>query len=423
MVVIEPTGTGQRQGAEYTDFAHTGPGTLAGRYMRLFWQPVQKSADLASGQTRPIRVLGEDLTLYRGEGGAAHVVAYRCAHRGTQLSTGWVEGDCIRCFYHGWKYDGTGQCVEMPAEDASFPPKVQIRGYPTQEYLGLIWAYLGDAERGDTGAFRAPPLRRFPQLEAESEDVIRTTIGGNLMPFNYVNNLENDPAHVPFVHRSTGFFQDVPQVESEETEYGSAESVSTASRGFIGYVHRIMPNTRLFTIPIPDGGWTEFMLWLVPVDDEHHRGFGVLMNHVTPESAARFRAWRAARDTASAAAHNGSREAPPQSSGAEQVGAEKRWLPPNAAAINATAAAVLRGEQRMDDLEDRSVIELIQDVVSQWGQGAIRDREHERLGRSDKGVILLRRLWERELRALAEGRPLKQWTIPERMELSPTYHG
>ena len=62
-------------------------------------------------------------------------------------------------------------------------------------------------------------------------------------------------------------------------------------------------------------------------------------------------------------------------------------------------------------------------LVSQWGQGTIRDREHERLGTSDRALIVLRQIWDRELRALAEGRPLKQWTIPERMELSPTYHG
>ncbi|HZR98209.1 MAG TPA: Rieske 2Fe-2S domain-containing protein [Chloroflexota bacterium] len=389
MVAIEPTPARERRAKEYTDFAHTGPGTLAGRYLRLYWQPVMKSADLEAGHAKPIRILSEDFTLYRGEGGAPHVVAYRCAHRGTQLSTGWVEGDCIRCFYHGWKYDHTGQCVEMPAEDPSFPPKVKIKSYPTEEYLGLIWAYLGEGE--------APPLRRFPQLEEErpSEGVVRQTLGGNVLPFNYVNNLENDPAHVPFVHRSTAFFQDIPQVESEETEYGSRESVTTEARGFIGYVHRIMPNTRLFTIPVPDGGWAEFFLWLVPVDDAHHMGFGVLMNHLTPEAQAKFR----------------------------ERGAGKRWLPRNAAKLEETAAAVLRGELRIEEVEDKSTIELVQDMVSQWGQGVIRDREHERLGRSDRGVILLRGLWERELRALAESRPLKQWTIPERLELSPTYHG
>src|SRR6266542_3694406 len=88
------------------DFAHTGPGTPAGRFLR------------------------EDYTLYRGEEGQVHLVDFRCAHRGTQLSTGWVEGDCIRCFYHGWKYDGAGQCVEQPAEDAGFASKVRIRSYP-----------------------------------------------------------------------------------------------------------------------------------------------------------------------------------------------------------------------------------------------------------------------------------------------------
>src|SRR5262249_29565161 len=211
-----------------------------------------------------IRIMGEDFTLYRGEGGQARVVANRCAHRGTQLSTGWVEGDCIRCFYHGWKYDGAGQCVEQPAEDAGFAAKVRIPSYPTEEFLGRIWAYFGDAATQDTTRV-APPLRRFPQLECETDDVIRQTIGGNVQPYNFVNNLENDPAHVPFVHRSTAFFQDIPQVRGEETEYGSREYVSTASRGFIGFVHRIMPNTRLFTLPLPDRAWPAFTLWPPPL--------------------------------------------------------------------------------------------------------------------------------------------------------------
>src|SRR5437868_10725311 len=88
------------------DFAHTGPGTLAGRYLRSFWQPVYPSGQLSAGRAMPIRIMSEDFTLYRGESGEAHLVAFRCAHRGTQLSTGWVEGDELRCFYHGWKYDG-----------------------------------------------------------------------------------------------------------------------------------------------------------------------------------------------------------------------------------------------------------------------------------------------------------------------------
>ena len=128
------------------DFVHTGPGTIAGRYLRRFWQPVYVAERLKAGQAMPIRIMGEDFTLYRGESGAPYVVDFRCAHRGTQLSIGWVEGECIRCFYHGWKYNGIGQCVEQPAEGESFAAKVKIRSYPTREYLGLVFAYFGDGE-------------------------------------------------------------------------------------------------------------------------------------------------------------------------------------------------------------------------------------------------------------------------------------
>jgi 5,5'-dehydrodivanillate O-demethylase len=80
---------------DHADYVHVGPGTLGGRYLRRFWHPVYLAADLPAGHAKPIRILGEDLTLYRGEDGTPHVVAPRCAHRGTPLSTGWVEGDRI----------------------------------------------------------------------------------------------------------------------------------------------------------------------------------------------------------------------------------------------------------------------------------------------------------------------------------------
>src|SRR6188508_1370236 len=161
----------------YQDFLRTGPGTVAGRYMRMFWHPVYRAQDLPAGRALPLRIMSEDFTLYRGEGGTPHLVAFRCAHRGTQLSTGWVEGDQLRCFYHGWKYEGSGQCVEMPAEDPSFPPKVRIASYPTEEYLGLIFAYLGEG--------KPPPLPRYRWLEPKS------MLGAfsYTWPSNYYNNI------------------------------------------------------------------------------------------------------------------------------------------------------------------------------------------------------------------------------------------
>ena len=115
--------------------------------MRRFWHPVARSEDLPAGTAKPIRIMSEDFTLYRGAGGAAHLTAFRCAHRGTQLSTGWVEEDNIRCFYHGWVYDASGQCIDQPAEkDESFAAKIKIRSYPAEDYLGLVFAYLGEGD-------------------------------------------------------------------------------------------------------------------------------------------------------------------------------------------------------------------------------------------------------------------------------------
>ena len=110
--------------------------------------------------------VGNSVTLYRGENGSPHVIGFRCAHRGTQLSVGWVEGDCLRCFYHGWKYDGSGQCVEQPAESKPFAEKIQIQSYPVTEYLGLIFGYMVKAE---------PPPPRYPKLESPeiSLDLVR----------------------------------------------------------------------------------------------------------------------------------------------------------------------------------------------------------------------------------------------------------
>src|SRR5262245_41698174 len=97
------------------DFVQTGPGTHAGRYLRMFWQPVFHSIDLAVGRAMPLRIMSESFTLYRGTTGRVFLVDFRCPHRGFQLAAGWVEGENLRCFYHGWKFAGDGRCIEQPA--------------------------------------------------------------------------------------------------------------------------------------------------------------------------------------------------------------------------------------------------------------------------------------------------------------------
>ena len=126
--------------AHFPDYISVGPGTPTGTFLRKFWQPVYESARLGAGRAVPLRIMGEDFTLYRGQSSKAFVVDSRCAHRGALLSIGRVEGDTLACLYHGWTYDGSGQCIAQPPEKRSFASTVRIRSYPAQEYLGLVFA-------------------------------------------------------------------------------------------------------------------------------------------------------------------------------------------------------------------------------------------------------------------------------------------
>ncbi len=378
----------------YKDFVHTGPGTLAGRYMRLFWQPVYRAQDLAPGQAVPIRIMSEDFTLYRGEGGISHLVAFRCAHRGTQLSVGWVEEDCIRCFFHGWKYDGSGQCVEQPGGDESYAKKVRIRSYPTKEYLGLIFAYFGE---GDPS-----PLQRYPEFEGPGILDVQST---DMWPCNYFNRLDNagDPVHVPFVHReSRGRVKiqpPIPELLADETEYGIKYSREYPG-GKSGVRHYFMPNIVQITLPVrldkiflddsPSGGvMNNRLLWRVPIDDNNCIAFGWTITPLTGDKAKEFQQRR------------------------QQV---PRTPGPSVAELG---DAVLTGKLRIKDIGniDNYKLILVEDYIAQVGQGTMVNHPNDHLHRTDVAIILLRKIWERELRALAEGRPVKPWKRPESLNL------
>jgi 5,5'-dehydrodivanillate O-demethylase len=367
--------------ADYNDFVHTGPETLAGRYMRLFWQPVYRSKDLHAGHAKPIRIMSEDFTLYRGEQGAAHVVAFRCAHRGTQLSAGWVEGDCLRCAYHGWKYDGSGQCIEQPVEEKPFVQKIRIRSCPTTEYLGLIFAYFGEG--------KPPPLPCYPHFEIEG---LLDTLSNALWPCNFFQHLENagDAAHLPFTHRDSYFSADarsgIPRAISRaETSWGLVTRV-TFPGGATQIYNFGMPNIHDIRIPAPDPEipWDDRIAWTVPVDDDVCVTFRVRLLPITGAAAERY------------------------------LARQQSALSSDGPTAPELGAAVLSGKIRFQDLRDsaKNAIAYVnaQDYVVQVGQGRIADRTNEHLGRSDLGVILFRKIWQRELRALKGSRPLKKWT-------------
>src|SRR5574341_734257 len=120
-----------------------GPGTQMGALLRRYWFPIAATAQLDEDPVRPVRLLGENLTLFRSERGELGLIAERCAHRGISMAYGIPQANGLRCAYHGWTYDTEGHVVDMPFEPACLPLK--ITAYPVEALGGLVWAYMGPA--------------------------------------------------------------------------------------------------------------------------------------------------------------------------------------------------------------------------------------------------------------------------------------
>jgi len=375
----------QGQEVDANDFTHTGPGTLAGKFFRQFWLAIFQSKDLGVEWSKPIHILGEHLTIFRGSSGQAYLVGNRCAHRGVQLSTGMVEGEGIRCIYHGWKYDGSGQCVDQPSEPCSFADTVRIKSYPCREYLGLIFAYMGDGE--------PPPMPRYPHFEGDgvrySHQLVR--------PINFFQNLENsiDEVHIGFLHANSPYqgniSEHVPVISTEETEYGLAQlgaRINGTSRAT--YYHP--PTTTSWAQPPTypeETDWRDMLGFRVPIDDFSHITHTITFAKVPPQKRASFLDRRKAEwDELSKL---------PQ---AERI-----------------ADDVLAGRMRFKDIPYRgngADMTRIQDRIALMAQGTIADRNREVLGQADVAIKLLRAIWRREMTALRDGTPPKKWanTIP-----------
>jgi 5,5'-dehydrodivanillate O-demethylase len=167
----------------------TGPGTPMGELLRRYWHPVATLADLEKDAVRAVRLLSEDLTLFRTKKGELGLIGDRCAHRAISLAYGIPQENGLRCAYHGWTYDPVGQVVDMPFEPACLPLK--IKAYPVQELAGLIFGYLGPQP--------APLLPRWDLLVRTD---MNKTITPTLLPCNWLQCMDNslDPAHFEHLH-------------------------------------------------------------------------------------------------------------------------------------------------------------------------------------------------------------------------------
>lgn len=322
-----------------------GPDTPAGTLLRRYWQPVLVGHELAAGEARPVRVLGEELTVYRAADGAVHAVDGRCAHRGTSLHLGWVEDGCIRCMYHGWMFDGEGQCVDAPAEREGFAASVRIGSHPVREYADLIFVHLGKGP--------PPELPRYPELDDPGVTVVGGIRPPGTWPVNWFQLVENDvdPVHLSFVHRaSQPFTRELPDFSVEPMPGGLA----LVQRRTTGIRRTWMHFPQLIHIPMrpPSGDEQEyhFFNWVVPEDDAS--SFFIATVAVPPELADRAHEFVAGRT-----------------------------MPPGA------AEAIMAGDRRPASTTE-------EDYAAMVGQGSIADRAHERLGRSDVGVVALRRMFQ-----------------------------
>jgi len=125
-----------------------GPGTPMGGLLRRYWMPIGGASELDQASIKPIRLMGEDLVLYKDLGGRYGLVDRHCPHRRADLSYGWVENLGIRCGYHGWLLEETGRCIEQPYEDIVNPnnrakERCGNKAYPVRELAGLLWTYMG----------------------------------------------------------------------------------------------------------------------------------------------------------------------------------------------------------------------------------------------------------------------------------------
>jgi 5,5'-dehydrodivanillate O-demethylase len=336
-----------------------GRGTRMGDLLRRYWMPIAAVSEFSEQSVRPVRLLGEDLVLYRDGSGTYGLLDRHCGHRRADLCYGWTEDRGLRCHYHGWMWDQAGRCLQQPFEEiahpeARFKDRVHITAYPVEEKAGLLWAYLGP-----TPAPLVPTWEPFTWKNGFVQIVFSE------VPCNWFQCQENsiDPVHFEWLHGNwsrilRGGEGPAPpghlKLAFDEFEFGFTyrrilEGQSeTDELWTVGRVC-LWPNC-LFT-----GGHFE---WRVPIDDGHTLSVGWFFDRV-PNEMEPF----------------GQQDIPSWHSpiADERTG---RWITTHV---------------------------MNQDFVAWVGQGAIADRKGEHLGESDRGVIMMRKRMLEEAEVVARG--------------------
>jgi phthalate 4,5-dioxygenase len=256
----------------------TSSGTPMGDLFRRFWLPVMLPEELPAPDSPPIRIriMGENLVAFRDTNGRVGLVEAFCPHRRAPLFYGRNEECGLRCVYHGWKFDVSGQCVDMPSEPAEsdYKERVQVEAYPTREWGGVIWAYLGPREKMPDN----PPQMEWALVPPEQRRVTK-----NFQECNYLQALEGDidTAHVSYLHstkkplpQNQGVVRNVGRIDKAPKlmvlnhdagfAYGGRRTVPEG--GYYWRVTQFLWPTYAF---IPAFSWPKTCTYTVPVDDHH----------------------------------------------------------------------------------------------------------------------------------------------------------
>lgn len=338
-----------------------GPGTPMGSLLRRYWHPVATIAELDEDPVRAVKLLGESLALYRTEKGDLGLVAQRCPHRGASLAYGIPEEDGLRCPYHGWKFDSLGSCLEMPAEptESTFKHRIHIPAYPVQELGGLIWAYLGPEP--------APLLPRWDLL-------VRSDLERNIayarLPVNFLQIMENslDPVHFEYLHGIYGNY--VMKKQGKPPAMSPRKHARTA---FDVFEYGIIKRRLLEGQTEDDDDWKTGHPVLFPTTLAVSSGANPMFQIRVPvDDTTTIHYWYFTT---------------PRPEGA----------PPQA------TIPVWENPFRNPDGTLKTDTTNSQDMMAWITQGQISDRTTERLGSSDKGVILLRSLLVQQIEKVQRG--------------------
>ena len=358
---------------ENEELTRVGPGTPMGRLLRRYWQPIAAAAQLDEKPTLAVKVLDEELVLYKDRSGTLGLLDRVCPHRRVDLSYGIPEQDGLRCMYHGWMFDESGQCIEQPFEetvhpDGRFKEKVKTRAYPVEVLGGLVWAYMGPE-----------PAPLLPRWDLFVEENAVRQVGLSIVPCNWLQIVENalDPVHVEWLHGAYGLYI-LGDEEKADPALWSASAAFTKRHQEIAFdifEHGIVKRRRVEGEPLDGDDWTI----------GHPQVFPCMLR-VGGGGRCTFQIRTPLDDTHTLQMYYTTFMAPPGVTAPKQDVVPYYW-------------------QRVWDENGNYNLETAnnQDIMAWVGQGPISDRPREHLGATDIGVILFRKMLKEQLRISEDG--------------------